>query len=121
VTREAHRQVVLRLLAACQARDEAAISGTLHPRATMQLDSGGHLDTGLEAARGPDPVAAQLVRLLDEIDALAVTEQAVNGGPGLALRSGDRVLGVLSLAIRGGRIREVWAVANADKLGHWQP
>ena len=49
----------------------------------------------------------------------AATEQDVNGAPGIILRSGGAVVGILSIGMRGTQIAAVWVVVNPDKLAHW--
>ena len=43
----------------------------------------------------------------------------VNGAPGIVVRSHDRVVGVVSIAMGASTITQIWAVTNPDKLAHW--
>jgi RNA polymerase sigma-70 factor (ECF subfamily) len=48
-----------------------------------------------------------------------LTEHEVNALPGIVMRVDGRVVGVISLGLRGRAISAIWVVLNPDKLTHW--
>ena len=48
-----------------------------------------------------------------------LVKHEVNGAPGIVVRSHDRVVGVVSIAMGRARSPSIWAVTNPDKLAHW--
>ena len=116
---ERHRELLLALLAGCMAQDTARVRATLHPDVTVTIDGGGKVSAEPSPARGGAPAARLLIRVITDNPAVAVTEHSVNGQAGLVLRHGARVVGVLSVSVRAGSIRDVWIVLNPDKLWHW--
>ena len=69
------------------------------------------------------PVAAatalELLSLLDTFPDRMLVQHEVNGAAGIVIRSHDRVVGVISIAMRASTITQIWAVVNPDKLAHW--
>jgi RNA polymerase sigma-70 factor (ECF subfamily) len=114
-----HRDVVLGLLGAAMAQDELRVRATLHPDITVTVDGGGKVTAAPSPVRGVDEAARVLIRVISAGPAVSVTEQSVNGQAGLVFRRGEIVVGVLSLNVRAGSIRDVWIVLNPDKLRHW--
>jgi hypothetical protein len=113
--------VVHRFVTACRAGDAGAIRSLLAPEVVAVSDGGGRVVTALSPVRGPELVArsvAELLRLLSPDIALSV--EAVNGGPGVVLRGAGGVLAVVSLRVAGAKVAAVWIVLNPDKLGHWE-
>jgi RNA polymerase sigma-70 factor (ECF subfamily) len=111
--------VLLRLLAACRSRDEEAVRATLSSDVTVVVDSGGHADEPQPRAHGIDEAARLLLRIFVLTPAVSISEQSVNGRPGLVVRRADRVVGVVSASVASHTIGAAWIVVNPDKLRHW--
>jgi len=45
--------------------------------------------------------------------------EAVNGHPGLTVRSGNRAAAVADVAVTGAKISALWVVVNPAKLRGW--
>ena len=110
--------VVHRFATACRAGSSAAIRSLLAAGVTAVSDGGGRVAAELEPVHGPAQVARCLTDLLRP--EFALTVEAVNGQPGVVLRSVDRVVAVLSLKVTGPKVSTVWIVLNPDKLRHWE-
>jgi hypothetical protein len=83
------------------------------------VDSGGRYPVG-SPVTGRTAVAALLVRSLDQCD-VTVRERVVNDQPGIVLLHGRRVIAVMVTRSSSTHVREMWVVANPDKLASWNP
>ncbi|GAA1124185.1 hypothetical protein GCM10009630_22650 [Kribbella jejuensis] len=110
--------VVHRFATACRAGSSGAIRSLLAAEVTAVSDGGGRVPAELEPVHGPVQVARCLTDLLRP--EMALTVEAVNGQPGVVLRSVDRVVAVLSLKVTGRKVSTVWIVLNPDKLRYWE-
>ncbi|HWD81564.1 MAG TPA: hypothetical protein VG497_21870 [Kribbella sp.] len=110
--------VVHRFATACRAGSSAAIRSLLAAEVTAVSDGGGQVAAALEPVHGPAQVARCLTDLLRP--EFALTVEAVNGQPGVVLRSVDRVVAVMSLKVTGPKVSTVWIVLNPEKLRHWE-
>jgi RNA polymerase sigma-70 factor, ECF subfamily len=104
---------------AWEQRDTEQLTAAVTRRATLTMDSGCETPGLSGVVTGRADVGAALLRLTDTYHPASVEPAEVNGGPGILLRSGARVVGVIAVAIRGGRVDQLWAVLNPDKLTHW--
>ena len=91
----------------------------LHPHVELVIDADGTVPAPLAPVRGRDAVARALAHLFSDDPGVRATDETVNGLPGLALRRGDAVIGVIAVDVRAGAVTAVWAVLNPDKLRHW--
>lgn len=103
---------------AAGARDGRALERMLHPGVVLTVDGGGVVPAPTAALRGASGVGAYLAAMLCEAST-AVRADAVNGVPGIVVCRQGRVTGVLSVRIRGDRVREAWLVLNPEKLLRW--
>ena len=110
--------VVHRFAIACRAGSAGALRGLLAAEVVAITDGGGQVAAELEPVRGPVQVARCLTGLLRP--GMALTVEAVNGQPGVVLRSVDRVVAVMSLKVTGPKVSTVWIVLNPEKLRHWE-
>lgn len=110
--------VVHRLATAYRAGSAGAIRSLLAPEVVAIADGGGRVEAAASTVHGP----AQVTRCLTELlrPDVAVTVEAVNGQPGVVLRTADGVVAVLSLKVTGPKVTTVWIVLNPDKLRHWR-
>ena len=65
-----------------------------------------------------DPDRA-LCRVLRPGPGVEVAARSVNGVAGLVVRQGGVVTGVVSVAVRSGRVAEAWVVLSPSKLERW--
>jgi len=119
VQKQRQRDAVRALAAACARPDAAAIAPLLSADVEAVVDGGGTVPAPTTAVRGRAPVSELIERTLWAHPGLGVTEQEVNGAPGVVLRAHDTVVGVISIGMRGAEIAAVWVVVNPEKLGHW--
>lgn len=106
---------------AWEAQDVQALVDLLDPDATVVADGGGLVTAARRPITGADRISRYLANLADKGTELGmqVEEATVNGRPGLVGRLGDRTVVVLAFGIEGGRIRNLWAVVNPEKLRRW--
>jgi RNA polymerase sigma-70 factor (ECF subfamily) len=111
--------VVHRFATACRAGNARAIRSLLAPEVMSVSDGGGQVTAALSPVRGVDQVARSVADLLGRQQEPALTVEAVNGQPGVVVRSVDGVVAVMSFRVTGGKVAAVWIVLNPDKLRHW--
>ncbi|SDZ25186.1 sigma-70 family RNA polymerase sigma factor family protein [Herbiconiux ginsengi] len=114
-----HRAVVLELLRAVEQRDATAVCGLLHDDVIALVDTGGTADVAPAPVGGAEKVVRLLIALSGLTPPVTVTAQPVNGRLGLVARRDSRVVGVVSLSVSGGAIRDIWIVTAPDKLRRW--
>lgn len=111
---------VVALRDACLARDAHAVAETLDRRATITVDRGPDAASGApNAAEGNEAVAAVLVRLLPDDQALTVDLAWATGSPALVVRAAAGTSGVVVAQLRRLRIRRLWFVLDRTKLTTW--
>ncbi|MEV1131133.1 RNA polymerase sigma factor SigJ [Agromyces sp. NPDC049794] len=114
-----HARLVTAFRLACENGDFEALIGILDPQATSVSDGGGKVRSALRPVVGADSVARFILGVLRKAPDFTAEEQDVNGEPGLVVSRGDQVVGVVTLGIDAGRIRDIWIVMNPDKLEAW--
>jgi RNA polymerase sigma-70 factor (TIGR02957 family) len=114
-----HEEVVERLVLALNTGDLQGLMDVLAPEVVSVADGGGKVRG---AARRPIVGAEKLARYL--VGGMAKVEGAlvaaatwVNGQPGVRMELDGVLVGVVSLTVEGGRITQVYSIANPDKLG----
>jgi RNA polymerase sigma factor (sigma-70 family) len=104
---------------AWEAKDITALIGLLDPGATATADTGGLV----MALPGPIEGAEQVGRAVLEVAAMApdltLLERTVNGQPGLIAQQDGVTVTVFAFDVAGGRIRQIWAIRNPEKLRPW--
>lgn len=113
-----HERAARALIAATNAADAAALGRVLHFDVTLTVDGGGQVPAPRAPLRGRVAVVRQLLRVLSDPQVDTVVE-SVNGMPGVVVRRGGSVVGVLALRVRGSLVCEAWLVVNPDKLASW--
>ncbi|MEU2347363.1 sigma-70 family RNA polymerase sigma factor [Modestobacter sp. NPDC049651] len=116
--RRAAREVTERFLAACGSGDLDALLVVLAPGVTLVSDGGGRARAALRPITGADKVARFLVAVGQGATTGLDTELAdVGGMPGAVVRdaAGTPVF-AFALGLVGGRVSQVLAVLNPDKL-----
>ncbi|MGN6273439.1 MAG: hypothetical protein ACTHMQ_10165 [Protaetiibacter sp.] len=109
---------IARLLTALDRSDVRGVAATLGVRVRMLHDAGDA--TGGEE-RGRGDVARALVGIRMRYPAARVEVTPVNGAPGGVIRTPDgEVHAVIAAGAGNQRIRELWVMTAADKLGSWR-
>ena len=101
---------------ACERADAPTLSTLLSPDVVALIDTGGDLLASTRPLVGVADVGDALLSTLGDAD---VTEQQVNGVCALVARRGDRVIGIVSLAVRDGLVTRVWITLSPLKLQRW--
>jgi RNA polymerase sigma-70 factor (TIGR02957 family) len=119
VVRSEFEEVVGRLVAALNTGDLQGLMDVLAPDVVSVADGGGKAQG---AARRPIVGADRVARyvlggMAKAGGALAAIATWVNGELGIRMEMDGRVLGVVGLAVDGGRVTRIFAIANPDKLG----
>lgn len=122
VDRAEHRRTVEAFLSAVMGGDLEALLSVLDPEVIWRSDGGGKVSSARRPVIGRDKVARFVRGLVTrgaQGGALRVAMADVNGAAGLVFahpESGQA--GVFAFTVHDGRITEVDAVINPDKLGH---
>lgn len=119
VDRAAHDRVVEALLRATAAGDRDAVRGLLDPAAILWVDAAGSAAATPGVVEGVDETARALCRVLRPGPGVEVAARSVNGVAGLVVRHEGVVTGVVSVAVRSGRVAEAWVVLSPSKLERW--
>jgi RNA polymerase sigma-70 factor (ECF subfamily) len=119
VVRSEFEEVVGRLVAALNTGDLQGLMDVLAPDVVSVADGGGKAQG---AARRPIVGADRVARyvlggMAKAGGALAAIATWVNGELGIRMEMDGQVLGVVGLAVEGGRVTRIFAIANPDKLG----
>lgn len=117
-------RLVERFLAAIEAGDVAGLERILAADVVFQGDGGGKGPSVKHPVLGALRVARMLAGIVRQARryGLRLEPAVVNGGPGARLvDQEDRLLNVLSLDVRDGRVVAVRSVINPDKLRHLGP
>jgi RNA polymerase sigma-70 factor, ECF subfamily len=99
--------------------DDARLAVVLGPDVRVVVDSGGALPEAIEPAHGPDDGLRLLLLALGPSDALDIRPHSVNGRTALLCRREGRVVAIVAVHGRIGRVQDVWVVLSAEKLSHW--
>jgi RNA polymerase sigma-70 factor (ECF subfamily) len=115
---EAHRQILSQFLQATRTGDLDGFMQLLSKDVVLSVDGGGKArGAATHTLRGPEAVAQFLLatpRILGQDYRADLAE--VNGEPAVIIRSEGTVVVVLSVSVDEGRISEVRAMGNPDKL-----
>ncbi|MFD5399394.1 RNA polymerase sigma factor SigJ [Streptomyces sp. NPDC127097] len=122
VDRAEHRRTVEAFLSAVMGGDFEALLSVLDPEVVWRTDGGGKVSAARRPVLGREKVARFVQGLVTrgaEREGLRVAPAEVNGATGLVLvdPAGEQS-GVFAFTVHDGRITEVDAVLNPDKLGH---
>jgi RNA polymerase sigma-70 factor (TIGR02957 family) len=118
--RALHRQVTEQFLAAVQGGDVATLMELLAPDVTLWTDGGGKVTAARRPIRGADKVSRASVALTERLGPGPITFSYLdlNGQPGLVIYDGAGTLAAAGgIGIVDGKIQEIWAVRNPEKLG----
>jgi len=122
VDRAEHRRTVEAFLSAVMGGDFEALLSVLDPEVVWRTDGGGKVSAARRPVLGREKVARYvqgLVKRGAQREGLRVALTEVNGATGLVFvdPAGEQS-GVFAFTVDDGRITEVDAVVNPEKLGH---
>ena len=110
-----HGALFERVLAAFEQGDIAGLEAVLAADVVAYSDGGGKARAARYPIVGPEAVVRFFGALRRRLAITEVRRLEVNGRPGALLRFGDQEQ-VLTVAVSGGRVREIDSVINPDKL-----
>lgn len=116
-SREEHLRLLTEFHGAIQRGDVKGLSALFAEGVVSYGDGGGRVRAGLKPVHGADHVAQLFVGLAKKfpVDYAQARVHDVNGQPGLVFHL-NGVLHVIAIDVEDGRIRNVYDVANPDKL-----
>ncbi|WP_374946574.1 RNA polymerase sigma factor SigJ [Agreia sp.] len=118
-TQAEHEQVVRAFAAAARTGDFDALISVLDPKVELRSDGGGIVTAARNPIFGMDKVARFLFGTLGKNARFTVLEQETPDGLGFALWDDGRIVGVVTLEVVAGLVREVRMMVNPDKLTLW--
>ncbi|MBC2932883.1 RNA polymerase sigma factor SigJ [Nocardioides sp. zg-1228] len=105
---------------AWESHDIQALIGLLDPKATAVADGGGRATAELRPVTGAEKIAQTLVEVAAASPHLTLSEQTVNGQPGLVGLEAGVASTVVAFDIADGAILSLWVMRNPDKLRLWR-
>lgn len=123
VDRSQQREVTERFLEAATGGDIDRLMSVLAPDVTLTSDGGGQAPAARRVITGSGKVARLMASISRrryqgfEISEMTFETAEVNGGPGVLILAGGRILAVLTWWVAGGRVAAIQLIANPDKLG----
>jgi RNA polymerase sigma-70 factor (ECF subfamily) len=115
-----HRSVVSAFKNACGTGNLDTLIDLLDPRVSVHTDGGGKARAALRPILGPEKTARFFLGLLRKQPGQEITEENVNGRPGLVASLDGEVIAVIATEVRAGRITDIWIMVNPDKLRAWE-
>ena len=112
-----HRRVLDAFVSAAAAGDLEGLVKVLDPDVVWRADGGGVVPSALRPVHGAEKVARLTLGLVSKAVAGATADiEMVNGAPGLVVRVHGQPFSVMAFTVADGRITEVDAVQNPEKL-----
>ncbi|KIF76036.1 siderophore-interacting protein [Streptomyces sp. 150FB] len=124
VDRTEHRRAVDAFLAAVMEGDFDGLLHVLDPEVVWRSDGGGVATAARLPIVGPEKVARFAGRITQGVDreTVQVSVREVNGAPGVVVVDpANRRVIVFAFSVYGGRVTEIGAVLNPEKLRHLWP
>ncbi|SDK82695.1 RNA polymerase sigma-70 factor, ECF subfamily [Nonomuraea maritima] len=115
-----HRDIVTAFRNACEHGDFDTLISLLDPNVSVRIDGGGKARAARRPILGSAKTARYFLGLLRRKFVQEITEENVNGLPGLVSHVKGEINGVMAMAVRDGLITDIWLIANPDKLHAWQ-
>jgi RNA polymerase sigma-70 factor, ECF subfamily len=114
---EAARDLLQRFLMACQLGDLQGLTETLAREAAVVSDGGGKVSAARRPVLGRDKVSRFLLGVLRKAPpGMTATLDEVNGMPAILQWTGGMLFSATLLHLADGRIQEIFAILNPDKL-----
>lgn len=112
-----HRALIERFMAATASGDVTGLLRLLAPEVTVRVDTDGKVRGAPKPIRSADKVARFFASTPARTpDGVTVTYEPVNGVPGAVVRLAGKPISVVAVDLAGGRIAEIYWVANPAKL-----
>ncbi|MEA2616666.1 MAG: hypothetical protein QOE72_2449 [Chloroflexota bacterium] len=108
------REVVDAFFAAARGRDFDGLVAVLHPDVVLRADFGGRRPGAPTVFRGAEAVARQAQ--LGATPAAELHPALVNGAAGVVITMRGRPFAVMAFTVTGGRIAEIDAIADPDRV-----
>lgn len=118
-TREEHERLNAAFRNAWMTGDIAALVAILDANAEAIADGGGKVAARIDPIVGSAAIAEFFLAILRREPNLRVESASVNGEPGLIGMLGEQIISVVSTSIYNGKIQNIWAMRNPDKLNTW--
>ncbi|WP_340611312.1 RNA polymerase sigma factor SigJ [Xenorhabdus bharatensis] len=91
----------------------------LDERVNAITDGGGFVSASTIPLIGRDAVIDFFLSAFTRQNDLQLEESFVNGEPGLIGKAAGRIISVISISVREGRISDIWVMRNPEKLTDW--
>ena len=108
------RQVVSAFFAAAREGDFDALVTVLDPEVVLRADIGAAHPAGGAVLHGPEAVAGQALQA--RTPGAVIWPALVNGAAGVVITLGSRPVSVMAFTVADGKIAEIYAVTNPDRL-----
>lgn len=117
VAPEVHERLLNEFLHATQAGDLNGLVSLLADDAVLRADGGGIVTASRNPVEGAERIARWTIGVMQKAQwAISFHAATVNGLPGLLVRSGGALYGVMSVDVRDGRIQNIYIQVNPTKL-----
>lgn len=104
-------------LHACATGDIQQLVDMLAEDATLYSDGGGKVLAALRPLHGRDRIARFFNRTFQQFDrGMGARPCRINGQPGIEISQGGDVVGIFTMQFVGGKIQQLFAVRNPEKL-----
>jgi RNA polymerase sigma-70 factor (ECF subfamily) len=119
VPRAEHDRVVRAFAAASRSGELRRLVSVLDPDAVLRSDGGGRVRAARNPVYGAGRVARFLLGTMSKLPTADILELETSDGLGFAVWEEGRIVNVITLEVRAGRVTEVRMVRNPDKLSLW--
>ncbi|GAA2953546.1 RNA polymerase sigma factor SigJ [Microbacterium schleiferi] len=119
VSREEHDRVVWAFAVAAQSGRLDELVAVLDPEVVLRSDGGGHVSAARRPVVGADRVARFLLGTASKRPEVQLRPQQTPDGLGFVMWLDARIIGVVTLEVGEGSVREVRLVLNPEKLSLW--
>ena len=114
-----HRTIVSAFKKACETGDFNTLIDLLDPQVTVHVDGGGKVRAARRPILGPRKTARYFLGLLRKEPDWHISEESVNGRPGLVVHRHSRLEAVIATEAHDRRVTGIWMVLSPDKLRAW--
>lgn len=118
-TREEHAKVNEAFRNAWMTGNLEELIAVLDANAEAVADGGGKVAARTDPIVGSFAIAEFFLSILRQEPAFRLESASINGEPGLIGMVGNQIISVVSTSIHNGKILNIWAMRNPDKLNTW--